>query len=325
MSGISVKKIYLFISLLLFLTIGILPAVGLKSAAGGSDKSSKGTSRTISGESFRVLLTESDKVVKVSRNDYIFGVVAAEIGPTYKVEAMKAQAIASYTFALYRAGENSDKKYDITDSPDTDQAYISREQAKKKWGDNYTKYSEKIDSAVSAVSGYRLVDSDNKPIMAAYHAVSAGRTESSLVAWGSDRSYLQPVESVGDLLSPDYLSVRKFSSAELADKLSGSVKLEGDASSWLGKADCSDSGTVKTLKIGSETLTGAQIRSKLGLRSAAFEVSYAEGTFTFKVKGYGHGVGLSQYGANYLASQGKNYEEILKNYYTGVEVKNVYG
>ncbi len=312
----SVKKIYFIFSVLFFLLVAFLPAIAFIEPSSEKPLSSKAPAPASTGESFRVLITETDKVVKLSRDDYIFGVVAAEIGATYHEEAIKAQAVAAYTFALFRSAENADEPYDITDDSKTDQGFITREQAKQKWGDKYDAYAKTIDSAVTAVAGYRLIDADAKPIMAAYHAVSAGRTESAEVKWGEDIPYLQPVESVGDLLAPDYLSVREFTAAELADKLSKEVKLEGSSDGWLGEVKWSESSTVTSATFGGKALSGERVRELLGLRSAAFEVTYSEESFTFKVKGYGHGVGMSQYGANYMAKCGSTFVEILSHYYT---------
>ena len=270
-------------------------------------------------ESFRLLRTATGKVETLSREDYLFGVVAAEMGG-YPEEALKAQVVAAYTFALYRAGERAGEDYDLTDDPASDQAYLSREEAKAKWGAAFDKYAAAVDAALASAKGYRLVDENGAPILAAYHAVSSGRTESALIAWGVDKSYLQPVESVGDLLSPDYLSTSTFTYGELAEKLQSDVALTGDGATWLGETKCSPSGTVTAMTWGGVTLTGARLRELLGLRSAAFQVAPTEGGYTFQVKGYGHGVGMSQYGAGYMARCGSTFVEILSHYYTGCKM-----
>ncbi len=272
-------------------------------------------------EIFRVLITESGEVCEVKRRDYLFGTVAAEMGPEAPLEALKAQAVASYTYALYRRGENKGESYDITDSPNTDQKYVSRETLVAKWGSNADKYTQILNTAIEETLGYVMTDDSGNPILAAYHSVSSGRTETAQVVWGEEYPYLQSVESIGDLLSPDYLSVRTFTDAELAEKLAEHVTLTGDASKWFVTADYSDAGTVISCKFGDTAVSGDNVRSALSLRSAAFDVSYKEGTFTFNVKGYGHGVGMSQYGAKYLASTGSNFVEILSHYYTGCKMK----
>ena len=319
MGGSSGKKIYIAVSLALFLTIALLPISGLKASDIGGSSGAKGGA-SVSGESFCVLISDSKRVEKIKRDEYLFGVVAAEVGGGYEPEALKAQAVASYTFALYRKAQNGGKKYDITDDPSKDQAYITRSAAREKWGKKADSCEKAIDEAVAAVAGYRLVDDAGAPILAAYHAVSAGRTESAEVAWGEKLDYLQPVESVGDLLSPDYLSVRTFTQAEFAQLMQPEVTLVGDAGGWLGELKWSQSGTVTSVTVGGKALTGERVRQLLSLHSAAFEASCSDGGFTFKVKGYGHGVGMSQYGANYMAKCGSTFLEILSHYYTGCKM-----
>ncbi len=316
MGIISVKKIYVALSAVFLAVASLLPCIALGTDSTNSNIGTVSTASSPSGEYFKVYLTEEDKIEKMSCEDYIFGVVAAEMGGGYEQEALKAQTVAAYTFALYRKAENKKEDYDITDDPSVDQGYISRKDAKAKWGAYYDSYCENIEAALSASLGYVLTDSTGNPILSAYHAVSSGRTESAEVMWGEDISYLKPVESVGDLLSPNYLSERTFSAEELASLLKPAVELTGDASGWLGGVTYSDSSTVTEIKIGGETLTGEKVRSLLSLRSACFTPTYSDGTFTFQVKGYGHCVGMSQYGANYMAKCGATFIEILSHYYS---------
>ena len=323
MNGFRDKKIYLGFALVFFVIAALTPLLGLwdrPSSPSPSDSSASLPERTDDGERFRLRHVDTGKIETVSRQTYLFGVLAAEMGGGFEPEALKAQAVAAYSFALYRAGERAEEAYDLTDDPSCDQAYLSRQAAQKKWGDSYDSYAAAIDKAVKEVDGYCLVDEEGQPILAAYHAVSSGRTESSLIAWGTEKSYLQPVESVGDLLSPDYLSTRTFTDAELAEKLKPAVTLTGDALNWLGEVVCSPSGTVTAITLGGTTLTGEQVRQLLALRSAAFQVVREESGYTFQVKGYGHGVGMSQYGANYMAKCGSTFVEILSHYYTGCKM-----
>ena len=320
MNAAAAKKFYSVLIFVLCAVMLFLPAAAIKPEVGASDI----VKLTPTDKNyFRVLITDTGKVEKIGRTEYLFGTVASEMGADCPAEALKAQAVACYTYALYRKNENSDKDYDLTDSPDTDQKYQSRAALMQKWGDNAEKYAAAVDSAVSQTLGYVITDADGAPILAAYHAVSSGRTESAQVVWGQDYDYLQPVESIGDLLSPDYLSVRKFTEAELAEKLSEKVALTGDASAWIGGGDYSDSGTVISYTFGGTKIDGSYIRDALGLRSAAFDVSYKDGEFVFNVKGWGHGVGMSQYGARYLASTGSTFVEILSHYYTGCKMKKL--
>ena len=192
--------------------------------------------------------------------------------------------------------------------------------SKKNGGIEYEERASLIDQAVQAVSGIALLY-NGEPADAVYHSISAGKTESAEVVWGSAVPYLVPVESVGDLLAPDYLSSATFTPDELREKLSTLCALEGEPADWIGECDYSSSGTVKTIQLAGVTLTGQQIRSALELRSANFDLTYQEGSFVFTVRGYGHGVGMSQYGAQCMAQQGSSYTEILSWYYPGCTVE----
>ncbi len=322
MSGFRTRNLYFFLSAVFFLIASLLPATALNDRPTGSQMTQSATQSKLplSADGFTIKITATDKTVRLSRSEYVFGVVAAEMGGGFEPEALKAQAVAAYSFALYRSGENRSKPYDLTEDPSIDQGYLSRSDAKAKWGERFSDYEKAIDDAIASVDGYKLVDDSSKPILAAYHAVSCGRTESAKVAWGQEISYLQPVESVGDLLSPNYLSQRTFTAAEFAEKLAPAVSLTGDKAEWLGKVTLSESGTVTEIVLGGKALSGEQVRSLLGLRSTAFELAPTDDGFIFNVKGYGHGVGMSQYGANYMAKCGSTFLEILSHYYTGCKM-----
>ena len=272
--------------------------------------------------SFDVCNTLTGEITKMTAQDYIFGVVAAEMPALYETEALKAQAVAAYTYACYRRVENSAKNYDITTDHTADQSFITAEAAAEKWGDKAEEYTKKIRDATAAVEGYMLTYG-GKPVLSVYHAISSGKTESAGNVWGSEYPYLQPVSSPGDKLSPDYLSTVQLSADELRPKLDGIGDLSGDPAGWFGEGSPSDSGTVLKIPVGGETVTGARVRAALNLRSSNFKAAYADGVFTFTVLGYGHGVGMSQYGANYMAKQGSDFKEILSCYYTGTKVQKV--
>lgn len=306
------KLKYLILLLVLLVSMTCIPLVSLSGAVGAP-----GGQALFGGEEIKMHDCDSGAVVTLEMQEYLFGVTAAEMSMSAGDEALKAQIIAAHTFALFRKTENADKPYDITNSTSTDQAYISRSSARLRWGERADEYCLRLDNLLGEVGAYILVDGDKKPILAAYHAVSCGKTESAKVMWGSDYAYLQPVDSVGDLMSPDYLSEGNFTEAELAEKLADEVELTGDAAKWLGEIERSPSGTVTAITIGGKQFTGSRLRTLLGLKSAVFEVKYADGTFNFQVQGSGHGVGMSQYGANYLAGLGSDYREILGWYYGG--------
>lgn len=265
-------------------------------------------------ESFKVL--KDDSVIQVSAKDYVFGVVAAEMPALYHEEAIKAQAVAAYTFACYRKEADTNKEYDISADPETAQCFITREEAAAKWGEKADEYSEKIEKCIDAVEG-QLLTYDKAPIFAAYHAISAGTTNACADVWGNDLPYLQETDSIGDKLANGYLSDAVFTSEELAEKLKNITEFSGEPQNYFSDITATDNGYVKKITCCGKEISGSEISKALGLRSSNFEVSFADGSFTFNVKGYGHGVGMSQSGANYMAQQGSNYEEILLHYYKG--------
>lgn len=272
-------------------------------------------------EMVKLYISEEEKTIEITVTEYITGVVAAEMPAEYDPEALKAQALASYTYLCRKKSENSDKDYEITNDTATDQGYISLEKRKEKWGDKAAEYEEKILQAVQSVGGKKIVY-ENSPILAVYHAISPGKTESALNVWGVDEAYLQPVASVGDLLSTEYLSEAVFSVSDFSNiiKSLGAAPTE-DPATFLGEAQKSESGTVLKISICQTEFTGAIIRDAFSLRSTAFDLSYnAEKGFVFSVKGYGHGVGMSQFGANYMAKQGSTFEEIIYTFYKGVKI-----
>ncbi len=268
-------------------------------------------------DEFRIKTENGIKTI--SRKDYIIGVVAAEMPALYEPEALKAQAVAAYSFAAYRASERALQEYDLTDNPELDQAYMTEAELKKRWGDNSEKYLKLISDAVSAVDGVMLCW-ENQPALSVYHAISSGVTASAKEVWGKDIPYLVETESLGDKLAATYLSTEKFTQKQIKSSLNKLGEAKGNCKNWFGKAEYSKSGRVASISFCGKKLTGSEVSKALGLRSASFEVEYKDDTFIFTVKGYGHGVGMSQNGANYMAKQGSDFKEILLHYYKGCEI-----
>ena len=278
----------------------------------------------------KVLRASSNRVETMSDLEYVIGAVSAEMPPTYHTEALKAQAAACYTFALRSRNEQLKKPDDalsgayLNDDSSQHQGFISKEESREKWGDKFDTYYKKISEACEAVVGKAIVY-DGEPIVAAFHAICSGQTERAQVVWGKDLPYLQSVQSTGDRLSPDYastLSLTKDQFSTMAKKL-GEVSLEDDASKWFASPETSKAGTVTAITIGGQKVTGQQVREAFGLRSACFTLEYKNDRFTFHVRGYGHCVGMSQYGADYMARQGSSWEEIVQHYYKGAEIKEL--
>ena len=310
--------------LLLMLTVPALSIRQKEGESGSPDPAASKDVPIVKSDYFRVLDTATDKVEKIPEWDYIWGVVAAEMGYTYSTEALKAQTVAAYTLAV-RARSiaiSNKEKYDLTNDYSKHQAYMTAAAAKSKWGDSFAERQKKIEDAVNEVKGLVITYKD-EPIFAAYHAISGGKTESAKTVWGGDYPYLQPVESVGDLMAEGYLTTVKYTPevfAERAKALELSLK-PADAAKFVSQPARSDSGTVTSYTLGGKKFTGAQMRTAFGLRSANFDLNFADGELVFTVRGYGHGVGMSQRGAEYMAQQGSTYKEILGWYYKGCEVE----
>lgn len=226
------------------------------------------------GGVFKVLISSTGEVVSLGEAEYIFGAVAAEMPAEYDIQALKAQAVACYTYACTkRLNERASptpelKGADISDSPQTHQGYIDSEAAKEKWGDKYDEYSAKITEAVNDVLG-QIIVFDGKPILAAYHCISSGQTESAQELWGEEIPYLQSVKSPGDMLSPEFKTTVEFSKEEFkeaAEKLDCAELDEGAPSEWAEITQTSPAGTVLKVKIGSGSASGLEVRG--GFRAA---------------------------------------------------------
>ena len=201
-----------------------------------------------------------------------------------------------------------------------DQAFITPEKAKEKWGNDAEKFEKKLRDCVKAVI-YKKVTYQGEPASTVYHAISSGKTEKAADIWGGDYPYLVSVDSSFDKLSANYLSEAKFTTDELKNKLKNFVTITEATGNGISDIKRTESGSVTSLTVWGKSISGIDFRKALELRSADFDVEYKDGAYFFTVRGYGHGIGMSQNGANYLAQQGKSFEEILLHYYPGCVVQ----
>lgn len=270
---------------------------------------------------FKIMDNANSSVFTIPENEFICLSVATEMPPSFSDEAIKAQAVASYTYFTHLK-ETSNDDYDFSVDSFSANLYTTKEQLKEKWGSNFDTYYSKFSSNVDSVFGQKIKSGD-ETIVATYHAISAGNTEASVDVFGGEKSYLVPVPSPGDLFAPNYQTSCEFSADELKEHLTSQwpeIDLDPDPAQWISEIQRTSSGMVKSVKIGSIYTDGSGIRTLLSLRSPNFDVTYSDNKFTFKVRGYGHGVGMSQYGAEYMARQGSTYIEILNWYYPGTTV-----
>lgn len=280
-------------------------------------------------KTIKLLHTDTGKVEELNIDEYLYGVVSSEMPASYEVEALKAQAVVARTYTIYQAMNNSGKheNADICDNYACCQAWISKEERLAKWATEEAESNwNKIVDAVNSTSG-KIITYEGNPINAFFHANSGGVTESSLNIWGGvDYPYLKSVETAGEEGYTQYSSEVKLTKEELLNKIKEKYS---DCVIDFTQQDCikileyTTSGRVKTIKFGNKEIAGTEARTLLGLKSTNFNVIIEGENVVFSVIGYGHGVGMSQTGADALAKSGSNYEEIIKHFYTNVEIIEV--
>lgn len=314
------KNIYVIISLTLIFFMLLLPLLSLSTEAKENVQNIAQTGSFLNVEAsksgkIKVKISESGEIKEIDEKDYILGVLAAEMSAESEAEALKAQAVAAYSFMLVRKSENAAGEYDITDSYLTDQHYIDEQKQNEKWGEKAAENREKLKKIVNSVAGEYLCF-DGKPALALYHAISGGKTESALDVYGKEYPYLISCDSLGDLFAAGYQSTAEVTAQEFCQKLGVN---ENDIKKI--ELSCRPNGYIDTLKIGEKSFSGRDIRTAFSLRSANFQVNVKDDKVIFSVCGYGHGVGMSQAGACYLAAQGSTYKEILLWYYKGCTIE----
>ena len=247
----------------------------------------------------------------------------------FEMEALKAQAVVARTYTIYKIKHKNHDNADICDSHLCCQAWISKEDRLSKWDENERESNwNKIVACVNDTKG-KIITYQGEPINAFFHSNSGGMTEMPVNVWGgTGYPYLQAVETSGEDAYTQYASELEISKQELVDKIKekhADIVIDWNAEKPIEILEYTDGNRVKTIRFGNLNLSGVEVRTLLELRSANFTFEIIGDSVKFSVKGYGHGVGMSQTGADSLAKQGKNYEEIIKHYYTGVEIVNFTG
>lgn len=280
-----------------------------------------------SDESSVLRVWNGTETVEMTMAEYLPGVVRGEMPATFEVEALKAQAVAERTYIYYhlqRGGKGNHPDADVCTDHTCCSAWQSAEQAAEKWGEHASEYEAKIQEAVRATDGQVMLY-NGQLILAAFHSSSDGVTASCRDVWVQDLPYLASVTSPEDGGSvPNYYSVREFTAAEFQKIMRAAhaqANFSGGPETWITDPVRNGSDRVETITIGGVTVEGTEVRSLYGLRSASFTADATAETVTFHVTGYGHGVGMSQYGANTLAGEGKTWQEILHWYYTDVTIE----
>ena len=275
----------------------------------------------------KLLHKKTNEIEEVKIDDYLCNVVSAEMPADYELEALKAQAIVARTYTIYKVQNKKHENADICDDSTCCQAWVSKENRLERWEE--TKREEnwnKIQQCVNETKG-KIITYNNQPINAFFHANSGGTTELPVNVWGgSGLPYLQVVQTAGEEGYTQYSSEVDLTQEELINKLKTKyedIQIDFNNDEDVKIIEHTDSNRVKTVKFGNHELSGVETRTLLGLKSTNFEIKKENNQIKFLVKGYGHGVGMSQTGANTMAKQGDNCEEIIKHFYVGIEIKDI--
>ena len=310
-----------------FLLLLLLPLLSLVCTGNGLSGDALYLHSSSGEATVTVLLQDTGKAVVMSETEYVCGAVACEMPLTYEDEALKAQAVIALTqlrrqqLCTDTTVSGSDKLAAISDGSRNAQGCLTASQRKAAWGTAYPQNEARLRQLVASVAGEYLAY-EGQPILAAYHAISCGTTESASNVWGSNCPYLLPVSSSSDPVSEEYHSSVTFSPDEFRiickEKLG--ILPNDSTQEPIGTCTRSSSGYVTDYEIYGTHINGQKIRNAFGLRSACFTLKYMDGRFLFAVRGWGHGVGMSQYGANEMARQGAGYQAILTHYYPGASI-----
>jgi stage II sporulation protein D len=295
----------------------LLPAADLaarQSAQGGLDRA----------QEVRVAL-EDGEILTLTMDEYLWRVVAAEMPATFEQEALNAQAAAARTYTVSKQSRVTANHPEAAVCTDVTccQAYLTRSEAADNWGENAQAYADKITQAVETTDG-QVILYEGTPIQAVFFSSTQGETQAAVEVWGSAVPYLSAVASPEGEEVPNYHTQVRVGAEQFRETLLTAcpeADLSGSPDQWLGAAEYSSSGGVTALTIGGVSLSGVQLRSLYGLRSTHFTLTAEGEELVFQVTGYGHGVGMSQYGANAMAQAGSDWREILTWYYTGVTVE----
>jgi len=280
-------------------------------------------------KTIKLLHTSNNEVEELNIDEYLYGVVSSEMPASFEKEALKAQATVARTYTIYQIVNNSSKheNADMCDDFGCCQAWISKDERMAKWDTAEAESNwNKIVEAVNSTKG-KIVTYNSQPINAFFHANSGGITESSLNIWGGiDYPYLKSVETAGEEGYTQYASEVVLSHQELLSKIQSKYEdceINFEEQNCIQILEYTSSGRIKTIKLGNKEMAGTEARTLLGLKSTNFTFIITDENVTFTVIGYGHGVGMSQTGADVLAKSGSNYEEIIKHFYTDVEIIEV--
>ncbi len=276
----------------------------------------------------KLLHTATGKVEELDLDTYLLGVVSSEMPADFEEEALKAQSLVARTYTIYKIINGSKhENADICDDSNCCQAWITKEDRFKRWDEDKRENNwSKIENAVNSTKG-KIITYEGKPINAFFHSNSGGTTDTATAVWGgTNYPYLQAVQTSGEDTYQQYSSELSISKEEFISKIKKFHKdfeIDFKEKNPIQILEYTDGNRIKTIKIGNVNLSGVEVRNIFSLKSARFEINIENDNIKFSVVGYGHGVGMSQTGADSLAKQGQNCEEIIKHFYSGVEIVDV--
>lgn len=265
----------------------------------------------------RVKNEATGKITKVPLEEYIIGVVSGEMPISFEIEALKAQAVAARSYVMVEMEKSINREYDVVDTV-TNQVYLTQDHLKAVWKDSYIKNINKVKEAVLSTKG-EYASYNGKVAQTFFFSTSPGMTENSEEVFVSKLEYLRSTESLWDKESPVYETEKKINLKDFYNKLN----LEYQDNLIIEIIKTTSTGRIKELKINNKNFTGSEVCSKLSLRSTYFNIEQNKDVITIKNKGYGHGVGMSQYGAQGMAKEGYKYDEILKYYYKDIKIEKI--
>ena len=298
------KYIYIFFLTIIILLLAITPKLKNQESISNNNKLLETTG-------VKVKVEKENSTIELDLEEYVVGVLGCEMPALFEEEALKAGAVAARTYVLNKIQANENKTISSTTN---DQCYSTNEELANKWQENYQQYFQKIEKAVENTSGEYMTYEDNI-IKAYYFSTSNGYTENVAIVFGETLDYLVSVESPYDENTKQFYSKVIINKEEFLNKLN--LK---ETNIKIGNITRTESKRVETITINDKIYTGIEIRKLLNLRSTDFDISIAGNEIEIATKGYGHGVGMSQYGANELAKIGYAYDEILKHYYSGIKI-----
>lgn len=326
------KKIFIYILCMVFLCF-LIPVLftqkkQVEKAVSTNEETEIETYDYGSYNKVKLLHTKTGEVEELDLDSYLLGVVSSEMPANFEEEALKAQAVVARTYTIYKISNGSKhENADICDDSSCCQAWISKEDRLNKWDEqNRETYWAKIEEAVYSTKG-KIITYEGNPINAFFHSNSGGTTDTATAVWGgTNYPYLQAVETSGEDAYSQYNSEVEVSKEDFINKIKeyhSDFTIDFNEENQIEILEYTEGGRIENIKIGNLNLSGVELRNIFGLKSAKFEIIVEDEKIKFKVIGYGHGVGMSQTGADSMAKQGNNYEEIIKHYYTGVEITNM--